>query len=55
MSTLAESAPGTETTGMAEVELTYREAINAALDDEMAADSSVVLLGEDVSLSLIHI
>ncbi len=49
MSTLAESAPGTETTGMAEVELTYREAINAALDDEMAADSSVVLLGEDVS------
>ncbi|HET7676537.1 MAG TPA: alpha-ketoacid dehydrogenase subunit beta, partial [Candidatus Limnocylindrales bacterium] len=31
-----------------EVELTYREAITAALEDEMAADPSVVLLGEDV-------
>lgn len=30
-------------------ELTYREAINAALDDAMAADDAVVLLGEDVS------
>ncbi|MGH2356831.1 MAG: alpha-ketoacid dehydrogenase subunit beta [Candidatus Limnocylindria bacterium] len=30
------------------VELTYRQAITAALDDEMSADASVVLLGEDV-------
>ncbi len=46
MSTLTEAttavAPDTAT------ELTYREAINAALDDEMAADEAVLLLGEDV-------
>ncbi len=30
-------------------ELTYREAINAALNDEMAADPTVLLLGEDVA------
>jgi pyruvate dehydrogenase E1 component beta subunit len=30
------------------VELTYREAINAAMEDEMAADPAVVLIGEDV-------
>jgi acetoin:2,6-dichlorophenolindophenol oxidoreductase subunit beta len=30
-------------------EMTYREAINAALDDAMAANSAVLLLGEDVS------
>ena len=29
--------------------MTYREAVAAALSDEMAADSSVVLLGEDVA------
>jgi pyruvate dehydrogenase E1 component beta subunit len=45
MSTLAESALPASVT---EVELTYREAINAALEDEMAADDSVVLMGEDV-------
>jgi pyruvate/2-oxoglutarate/acetoin dehydrogenase E1 component len=45
MSTLAEVAHPAPVT---EVELTYREAINAALEDEMAADESVVLLGEDV-------
>ncbi len=47
MSTLAEplAAPSEPTT----VELTYREAINAALEDEMAADEAVVLMGEDVS------
>jgi pyruvate dehydrogenase E1 component beta subunit len=33
------------------VELTYRQAINAALEDEMVADSKVVLLGEDVTSS----
>jgi pyruvate dehydrogenase E1 component beta subunit len=32
-----------------ETELTYREAINAALDDAMAADSTVLLMGEDVA------
>lgn len=46
MSTLTEPWLGTHN----EVaELAYREAINAALDDEMAADPSVVLLGEDVA------
>ena len=28
--------------------MTYREAVNAALDDAMAADSAVLLMGEDV-------
>ena len=45
MSTLVEVAPSGAD---AAVELTYREAINAALEDEMAADDAVVLLGEDV-------
>jgi acetoin:2,6-dichlorophenolindophenol oxidoreductase subunit beta len=45
MSTPTDMAPVTFAT---EVELTYREAINAALEDEMAGDGSVVLLGEDV-------
>ena len=31
------------------VEMTYREAVNAALEDEMAADPTVYLLGEDVA------
>ena len=30
------------------VELTYRQAINAAIDDAMAADDTVLLMGEDV-------
>ena len=46
MSTLSEAAPAT--TGITS-ELTYREAINAALDDAMAADDAVLLMGEDVS------
>jgi len=45
MSTLEALAPEAEVT---EVQLTYREAINAALEDEMSADGSVVLIGEDV-------
>jgi acetoin:2,6-dichlorophenolindophenol oxidoreductase subunit beta len=45
MSTLEALAPDAAAT---EVQLTYREAINAALEDEMSADASVVLLGEDV-------
>ena len=32
------------------VELTYREAINAAMMDAMAADSSILLMGEDVGI-----
>lgn len=47
MSTLTDAAPAGATD--AATELTYREAINAALDDAMAADASVLLLGEDVS------
>ena len=31
------------------VEMTYREAINAALTDEMAADPAVLIMGEDVA------
>jgi pyruvate dehydrogenase E1 component beta subunit len=46
MSTLSEAAPAT--TGIAS-DLTYREAINAALDDAMATDDAVLLMGEDVS------
>lgn len=33
---------------VAATDLTYREAINAALDDAMAADDAVLLMGEDV-------
>ncbi|MGF1616522.1 MAG: alpha-ketoacid dehydrogenase subunit beta [Acidimicrobiia bacterium] len=33
----------------ATVEMTYREAIRTALDDELAGDPSVVLLGEDIA------
>jgi pyruvate/2-oxoglutarate/acetoin dehydrogenase E1 component len=46
MSTLTEPVGAVES---AIVQLSYREAINAALDDEMAADPAVVLLGEDVA------
>jgi pyruvate/2-oxoglutarate/acetoin dehydrogenase E1 component len=47
MSTLTDPAPAGAVGGT--TELTYREAINAALDDAMAADDAVLLLGEDVS------
>jgi acetoin:2,6-dichlorophenolindophenol oxidoreductase subunit beta len=47
MSTLTEAAPAG--TAAAEVEMTYRDAVNAAMDDAMAADGSVVLMGEDVN------
>jgi acetoin:2,6-dichlorophenolindophenol oxidoreductase subunit beta len=40
-----------ETPGAGLVELSYREAIGAALEDEMDADPTVVLLGEDVAAS----
>jgi len=46
MSTQTEAAPA-EAAG-ATTELTYRDAINAAIDDAMAADSTVLLMGEDV-------
>ena len=45
MSTQTEAAVRAEG---AMVEMTYREAINAALTDEMAADGAVLLMGEDV-------
>ncbi|HYN68987.1 MAG TPA: alpha-ketoacid dehydrogenase subunit beta, partial [Candidatus Eisenbacteria bacterium] len=47
MSTQVEATP--DAAGIVETELTYREAINAALDDAMAADETVLLLGEDVA------
>jgi pyruvate dehydrogenase E1 component beta subunit len=47
MSTLTESRATTETDSV--VEMTYRDAINLALRDEMTADPSVVLMGEDVA------
>ena len=45
MSTLAD-APGA---GTATQVMTYRDAVNAAMHDAMAADEDVVLLGEDVT------
>ena len=48
MSTLTDAAPA-GSAAPAEVELTYREAINAAQEDAMAADDGVVLIGEDVT------
>jgi acetoin:2,6-dichlorophenolindophenol oxidoreductase subunit beta len=47
MSTQLEPAPS-EVDGDP-IEMTYREAVNAALADEMASDSRVYLLGEDVA------
>jgi pyruvate/2-oxoglutarate/acetoin dehydrogenase E1 component len=47
MSTLAD--PAAAVAGAAAVEMTYRDAINAAMRDEMEADPNVVLLGEDVN------
>jgi len=47
MSTQVEATP--DAAGIVETELTYREAINAALDDAMAADGAVLLMGEDVA------
>lgn len=40
---------GTAVADDAVTDLTYREAINLAMADEMAADETVVLLGEDVA------
>lgn len=47
MSTQLES--GSEARGAETVEMTYRDAVNAALVDEMSADPTVYLLGEDVA------
>ena len=46
MSTLTEAQPAVDAAET--VEMTYREAITAALDDAMAADKAVLLMGEDV-------
>lgn len=46
MSTLTEAAPAAS--AVTDVELTYREAINAALEDAMTLDPTVLLMGEDV-------
>jgi acetoin:2,6-dichlorophenolindophenol oxidoreductase subunit beta len=50
MSTLAEGRVADEPARVEEVTLTYRDAINAALTDEMADDPNVLLMGEDVSM-----
>ena len=34
---------------MADRELTYRQAINEALQEEMRHDESVILMGEDIA------
>jgi acetoin:2,6-dichlorophenolindophenol oxidoreductase subunit beta len=47
MSTQTEELP--EVPASASMEMTYREAIRAALEDELAADPSTLLLGEDVA------
>ena len=47
MSTHLESGPTEEATGI--VELSYREAIRAALADALADDPTVLLIGEDVA------
>jgi acetoin:2,6-dichlorophenolindophenol oxidoreductase subunit beta len=41
--------PASEARDVEIVEMTYREAVNAALVDEMTADPTVYLLGEDVA------
>lgn len=48
MSTPTEALERPAAEAAAAVELTYREAINAALHDVMAADDAVLLMGEDV-------
>lgn len=51
MSTLIEAAPARSPVDPPadEVQLTYRDAINAALDDEMGSDPAVLLMGEDIA------
>jgi pyruvate/2-oxoglutarate/acetoin dehydrogenase E1 component len=49
MSTLTEPATAPEQADAARVDMTYREAIAAAIADEMEADPAVLLMGEDVS------
>jgi hypothetical protein len=41
--------PDVTSTADEAVEMTYRDAVNAALEDEMASDSRVYPLGEDVA------
>ena len=45
---ISQPVPAVEPQASGEIQLTYREAIAAALADEMEADQSVVLMGEDV-------
>jgi pyruvate/2-oxoglutarate/acetoin dehydrogenase E1 component len=48
MSTLTEAPERARTDASAPTELTYRDAINAALHDAMGGDESILLMGEDV-------
>jgi acetoin:2,6-dichlorophenolindophenol oxidoreductase subunit beta len=47
MSTLTEPQAATAAAGA--VEMTYRDAVNAAMDDALAEDPAVVFMGEDVA------
>ncbi len=44
-----QSERGEATQGSTAEEMTYRQAIRAALADELRADSRVILLGEDIA------
>ena len=47
MSTLTEARPEVAAVADAAVEMTYRDAVNAALDDALAEDPSVLLMAEE--------
>ena len=49
MSTLTEARPEVAAAADAATEMTYRDAVNAALDDALGEDPTVLLMGEDVA------
>lgn len=46
---MAQPVKSSVTRSMASVDVTIREAINQAIDEEMARDPQVILLGEEVA------